>query len=369
MDYSLVVIIFFLMAIGLIMLYSASYYEASMKASCNYDPAFYLKKQLIWMVAGTVLMFLVAAVDYHHYIGKLSVLAYRVSLILVAACLFFDPVNGARRWIRLGGFSFQPAEFSKIAIILFMTTLIVREGTGLYRKGAAIRLLAFPLLASAEIYFITENLSSAIIVFAVAFGMFFVARPDYGKFILLALAGTAFAAAVVWFIVHYAAGESGNFRFRRVIAWLDPEGEASSKAFQTIQALYAIGSGGLFGKGLGRGMQKLGYIPEVQNDMIFSVICEELGIFGAVCVILMFVLLCWRLLRIAFTARDVAGSYLSVGVFCHIAIQVFLNIAVATNTIPNTGVTLPFISYGGTSILFTLAEMGIVLNVSRQAGE
>lgn len=369
MDYSLVVIIVFLMAIGLIMLYSASYYEASMKASTNYDPAFYLKKQLVWMIGGLVVMFVVAAIDYHHYVGKLSIFAYRLSLVLIALCLLFEPVNGARRWIRVGGFSFQPAEFSKIAIILLMTTLIVRQGTGLYKTSNALRLLGFPLLASAEIYFITKNLSSAVIVFAIAFGMFFVARPDYAKFVLLAFFGICLAVLGVWLITQYASGSSSNFRFRRVLAWLDPEGSADSTAFQTIQALYAIGSGGLFGKGLGKSMQKLGYIPEVQNDMIFSVICEELGIFGAVCVIMMFVLLCWRLLNIAFSARDVSGSYLVVGVFCHIAVQVFLNIAVATNTIPNTGVTLPFISYGGSSILFTLAEMGIVLNVSRQAIE
>ena len=161
--------------------------------------------------------------------------------------------------------------------------------------------------------------------------------------------------------------EDANFRFRRIIAWLDPEQYAKSTGYQTIQALYAIGSGGFFGKGLGRSMQKLGYIPEVQNDMIFSVICEELGIFGAVAIILMFILLCWRLMFAADNARDAYGAFLATGVFCHIAVQVVLNIAVVTNTLPNTGVTLPFISYGGSSLIFTMAEIGMVLNVVSRA--
>ena len=156
-----------------------------------------------------------------------------------------------------------------------------------------------------------------------------------------------------------------NFRFERILAWVNPEKFADDTGFQTVQSLYAIGSGGLFGKGLGKSLQKLGFIPEAQNDMIFSVICEELGLFGALCILIVFGIMLWRFVYIATNAPDLTGSLLVVGVFAHIAIQVVLNVAVVTNLIPNTGISLPFISYGGTSVLFLMAEMGIVLNVSR----
>ncbi len=175
------------------------------------------------------------------------------------------------------------------------------------------------------------------------------------------------AAAIVFAIVQMAAGaeDSLNFRGARILAWLDPFAYASGKGFQTIQALYAIGSGGILGKGLGQSMQKLGFLPEAQNDMIFSIICEELGLFGGIAVIVMFILLIWRFMIIANNAPDLFGALLVVGVLGHIAIQVILNIAVVTNTIPNTGISLPFISYGGSSVMFLLIEIGLVLSVAK----
>lgn len=161
-----------------------------------------------------------------------------------------------------------------------------------------------------------------------------------------------------------ASSENLGFRGERILAWLDPEAYASGKGFQTLQALYAIGSGDIFGKGLGQSMQKLGFIPEAQNDMIFSIICEELGLFGAIAIILLFLLLIWRFMIVANNAPDLFGALLVVGVMGHIAIQVILNIAVVTNTIPNTGISLPFISYGGSSVMFLLIEIGLVLSVS-----
>ena len=163
-----------------------------------------------------------------------------------------------------------------------------------------------------------------------------------------------------------ANSETASFRFKRILAWLHPEEYVSDTGYQTLQALYAIGSGGIWGKGLGQSMQKLGFIPEAQNDMIFSIICEELGLFGAIAIILMFVMLIWRLMVIANNAPDLFGALLVVGVMGHMAIQVILNIAVVTATIPNTGISLPFISYGGTAVLFQLAEIGIVLNVAKK---
>nr|WP_130837955.1 FtsW/RodA/SpoVE family cell cycle protein [Lachnoclostridium sp. Marseille-P6806] len=362
-DYTLIFVILFLLAFGLVVLYSASYYEASMDSATGYDPAFYLKKQATWMAAGTAAMLLVAVIPYEKY-RRLWFPAYLISLGLVVACLFFDPVNGARRWVKIAGFSLQPAEIVKIVTILMMADMIARFGTAVRSARVWLFMLSFPTVASLLIFGITRNLSSALIVAAIAMGMFFVARQDYLKFILFGAGGVLAATGGVYAVIRMGMQEGANFRFRRIVAWLDPEKYAKSVGYQTVQALYAIGSGGLFGKGLGKSMQKLGYIPEVQNDMIFSIVCEELGIFGAAAIILMFVLLCWRLMAAAANAKDAYGAFLAVGVFCHIAVQVLLNIAVVTNTIPNTGVTLPFISYGGSALIFTMAEMGMVLNVA-----
>jgi cell division protein FtsW len=201
-----------------------------------------------------------------------------------------------------------------------------------------------------------NNLSTAIIIMGIAVVMVFVSSPKYAPFVLIG-AGAVLVASVFVF------SNSGNYRLERIQIWLHPEDY--DKGYQTLQGLYAIGSGGLFGKGLGESIQKLGFVPEAQNDMIFSIICEELGLFGAICVILMFLLLLWRFLLIALKAKDMFGSYLMIGIMTHIALQVILNIAVVTNTIPNTGITLPFISYGGTSIMILLAEMGVALSVSK----
>ena len=199
--------------------------------------------------------------------------------------------------------------------------------------------------------------------------MLFVADPHYKRYILIVLAVVGLAALTVLVIVNAAKGgasQTGGFRGTRILAWLDPEAYSDNTGFQTLQALYAIGSGGLWGKGLGQSMQKLGFLPEAQNDMIFSIICEELGLFGAVAIILMFIMLLWRMMVIANNAPDLFGAMLVVGVMGHIAIQAILNIAVVTNSIPNTGISLPFISYGGSSALFLLAEIGLVLSVARR---
>lgn len=197
--------------------------------------------------------------------------------------------------------------------------------------------------------------------------MLYVSSPDYKRFILLGIVGVAVAALAVFVIVKLNESQSASVGVRggRILAWLDPEAYASGKGFQTLQALYAIGSGGILGKGLGQSKQKLGFMPEAQNDMIFSIICEELGLFGAVSILIMFLLLIWRFMVIANNASDLFGALLVVGVMGHIAIQVILNVAVVTNTIPNTGISLPFISYGGSSVMFLLAEIGLVLSVGR----
>lgn len=364
-DYSLIFIVLFLLGLGLIMVYSTSSYEASITASLKNDPAYYLRKQAFATVLGLLAMIVVANIPYHFW-ERFAVLAYFVSAFLIF--LVLTPLgyeaNGARRWLRIG-ISVQPAEIAKLAMILFLASMICKIGNGIKtKKGFRIVLLA-PLPISFLVWKITENMSSAIIIFGIAFLMLFVASPDYKKFVALFLAGGSLVSLAVFVITKLKDSNKLGVRGARILAWLDPEAYASGKGFQTLQALYAIGSGGIFGKGLGQSMQKLGFLPEAQNDMIFSIICEELGLFGGIAIILLFLLLIWRFMIIANNAPDLFGALLVVGVLGHIAIQVILNIAVVTNTIPNTGISLPFISYGGSSVMFLLVEIGLVLSVAK----
>ena len=258
----------------------------------------------------------------------------------------------------------QPAEVAKVCMILFLAVMVCKMKKSVRTMKGFLVMLAFPLPVVLEVYVLTKNLSSAIIIMGISVLMVFVASPDMG---LIALAGAALVVYLAISVTEAAAeGEQVNFRFGRIIAWLDPESDSQNTGFQTLQGLYAIGSGGIWGKGLGQSIQKLSFIPEAQNDMIFSIICEELGLFGAVAVIVMFIMLLWRMMVIANNASDLFGAMLVVGVMGHIAIQAILNIAVVTNTIPNTGISLPFISYGGSSVMFLLVEIGMVLSVARR---
>lgn len=362
-DYTLLFVVIFLIAFGLVMMYSSSTYDAA--SDHNGDSAFYLRKQLLATILGVFVMAATTLIDYHIW-ERFAFPGLLISFVLVI--LVLTPLgieaNGARRWISIGPLSLQPAEVVKIEIILFCAVLInkVNKKYITTLKGMA-AILLIPVVFALMLWKITSNLSSAIIVGGIAVVMLFVADSDYSKYVIGALLVVAAAAVVIYIATHW---EGDSFRLKRIETWLDPESDPSDKGFQTLQALYAIGSGGIFGKGLGASMQKLGFLPEAQNDMIFSIICEELGLFGALAVILLFVLLIWRCMVIANNAKDLFGAMLVVGVMAHFAIQVILNIAVVTNTMPNTGISLPFISYGGTSEMFLMAEIGLVLNVSRQ---
>ncbi len=364
MDYSLLFIVLFLLAFGLLMVYSTSSYDANLNFG---DSAFYLKKQIFATIVGLVAMIFVANVPYHFW-ERFAVIGYLVSVVLILLIIpFGHKANGAKRWLYIGPISLQPAEVAKLCMILFLSSMICTMGKQIrYRKGFWMVILV-PMPIALMIWKITQNMSSAIIVVGIAVLMLFVACPDYKRFILLGLAAAAGAALIVFAIVQMGSTQTDSLDFRgaRILAWLDPEAYAKGKGFQTIQALYAIGSGGFMGKGLGASMQKLGFLPEAQNDMIFSIICEELGLCGGYGVMIMFILLIWRFMVIANNAPDLFGSLLVVGVLGHIAIQVILNIAVVTNTIPNTGISLPFISYGGSSVMFLLIEIGLVLSVAR----
>ena len=369
-DYSLLFIVLFLLGFGLVMIYSASSYEAFQSYE---DTTYYMKKQLIAIVIGMVLMIIVANIPYHFW-ERFALLGYVVAMALVPLVKIPGlgvESHGAYRWIKIPGIglNLQPAEVAKLCLILFLAVMVCKMGKSVRTmKGFAVMIL-LPMPVVLEVYLITKNLSSAIIIMGISVLMVFVASPDYKKFVIMGVLVLIGAVLIVFLAVsstqNAAEGEEVNFRFGRIATWLNPESDATGTGFQTLQGLYAIGSGGIWGKGLGQSMQKLNFLPEAQNDMIFSIICEELGLFGAVAVIIMFIMLLWRMMVIANNASDLFGAMLVVGVMGHIAVQAILNIAVVTNTIPNTGISLPFISYGGSSVMFLLIEIGLVLSVAK----
>ncbi len=370
-DYSLLFIVLFLLGFGLVMIYSASSYEAFQSYE---DTTYYMKKQLIAIVIGMVLMIIVANIPYHFW-ERFALLGYVVAMALVPLVKIPGlgvESHGAYRWIKIPGIglNLQPAEVAKLCLILFLAVMVCKMGKSVRTmKGFAVMIL-LPMPVVLEVYLITKNLSSAIIIMGISVLMVFVASPDYKKFVIMGVLVLIGAVLIVFLAVsstqNAAEREEVNFRFGRIATWLNPESDATGTGFQTLQGLYAIGSGGIWGKGLGQSMQKLNFLPEAQNDMIFSIICEELGLFGAVAVIIMFIMLLWRMMVIANNAPDLFGAMLVVGVMGHIAIQAILNIAVVTNSIPNTGISLPFISYGGSSVMFLLIEIGLVLSVARR---
>ena len=348
-DYGLLAVVLLLVIIGLVILYSTSAYNGRVKF---HDSFYYLKKQLFATALGLAIMYVASNIDYHVW-QRFAVPAYLISIVLsVAVLLVGDEYNGSKRWLSFGPFSFQPSEFAKIAVILFLAYIIVKNAT----KMKKMKILLFIMVSILPIVGLVgaSNLSTAIIILGIGVVLVFVASPLYAQFVWLGVTGVGFLGI-------FLALES--YRLERLAIWRNPE--KYEKGYQTLQGLYAIGSGGLFGNGLGNSVQKLGFVPEAQNDMIFSIVCEEWGLVGASFLILLFLILIWRFFVIASRAKDLFGALIATGAMAHMMIQVILNIAVVTNTIPNTGITLPFVSYGGTSVLFLLLEMGLVLSVSR----
>ena len=347
-DYGLLVVVLLLVIMGLVILYSTSAYNGRVKF---HDSFYYLKKQAFATTLGLVIMYAMANIDYHVW-QRFAIPAYIIALVLSTAVLIVgDEYNGSKRWLSFGPFSFQPSEFAKVAVILFLACIIVKKGT----KMKKMKTLLFVMVSILPIVGLVgaSNLSTAIIILGIGVVLVFVASPLYAQFVWLGVTGVGFLAI-------FLALES--YRLERLAIWRNPE--KYEKGYQTLQGLYAIGSGGLFGRGLGNSVQKLGFVPEAQNDMIFSIVCEEWGLVGASFLIVLFLILIWRFFVTATKAADMFGSLIATGAMAHMMIQVILNIAVVTNTIPNTGITLPFVSYGGTSVLFLLMEMGLVLSVS-----
>ena len=362
-DYRLLAVIILLTCFGLVMLYSTSSYMAEL----NYgDDMYYFKKQAAISFGCIIIALGISQIDYH-ILTKFTGVLYGMAAILMI--LVKTPLgrtaNGARRWLNLGPLSFQPSEVAKIAVIVCLSYMIVNMGRNIKTLKAFMILAGSGSALAFLAYACTDNLSTAIIIFCITMGLIFIAHPKVKPFLIAA--GVGIVLIIIFVMILSSSLEtSSSFRLRRILVWLHPEDFASGDGYQTIQALYAIGSGGFLGRGLGNSIQKLGSVPEAQNDMIFSIVCEELGILGGIILLLLFAYLLYRLFFIAQNAPDMFGSLMVSGIFIHIALQVIFNIAVVLNLMPNTGVTLPFVSYGGTSIVFLMSEMGLALSVARQ---
>lgn len=345
-----------LVAIGLIMLFSASYAYAYY----NYGDSYYfIKSQIMWAVIGIGVMFAVSYFDYHH-LHKFAMPILILSFLLLVAVLFLPAQKGVHRWINLGFASFQPSEITKFAIVLSFAHLISinfkRMGT--FKYG----ILPYVLILAPTVALLIKepHISCTVIVVLLAAGMLFVGGVKLRWF---GIALGAVAAALLYLVLFTNEVSYAN---DRILGWLDPF-NPEVDTWQTRQSLYAIGSGGLLGQGLGNSRQKFLYLPEPQNDFIFAVVCEELGFIGALIIIILFALLVWRGITVSMRAKDKFGALLGIGLTAQVGLQVVLNIAVVTNTIPNTGISLPFFSHGGTSLVMLLAQMGVVLSISRSA--
>ena len=349
-DYPSLFFVVFLVCFGLVMVYSASSFVANRDYG---NSAHYVLRQFFFAILGFVMMFVVSKIRYQTYRGLTWVMYVAELVLLILVFIVGQSTNGSTRWIYIGPIGFQPSEIAKMVIVFYMAHACSTRVNALKSiKGTAEVML--PAVVFIGIIAI-ENLSTAIICAGIMVCIWWVVTPKIRYLFVVMIAG---AAALPLLIMLQ------SYRSDRITAWLHPE--EAENGYQTMQGLYAIGSGGFFGRGLGQSIQKLGFIPEAQNDMIFSIICEEMGILGAVGLIVVFLMLIWRFKFIAEGAPDRYGSLIVVGVISHVSIQVLINMCVVTNLIPNTGVTLPFISYGGTSLVFLLIEIGIVLSVSRQ---
>lgn len=356
LDMAFLIIILVLLCIGLVMLFSASYANAYYLMN---NSLHYISKQLIFAIGGVIAMMVISKIDYH-ILRPLALPIYVVSVVLLIIVLFMPPLNNARRWIPLPFGTFQPSELAKFAIIVLFASLITLNFSKMKTFQYGILPFGVALVPVVILMVLEPHLSGTVLILSLAAVMMFVGGTDVRWFIAAVLLGVAFIAAMILIpgLIEYAG--------TRVAIWMDPFSDPRDEGFQIIQSLYAIGSGGLMGTGIGGSRQKYLYLPEPQNDFIFAIVCEELGFVGATIIILIFALLLWRGFAIAVRCPDRFGSLIAVGLTAQVGIQTLLNIAVVTNTIPNTGISLPFFSYGGTSLFMLLCQMGVILSISRQ---
>ena len=358
-DTPFLVTVLILVVFGLIMLFSASYATALYRFG---DSFHFIKDQVMFAIIGVTAMFIASRVDYHIF-HRLAWPLMAVTLILLVVVLFMPAYNNANRWITIKGLgTLQPSEIAKFAVIVLFAHIISINYAKMKTFSYGVIPFMIVLVPVVILMILEPHLSGTILILAIGAIMMFVGGTSLKWFGLgggIAVGGLAAALIAFPDLVPYAMS--------RIEMWQNPYLDVQGKGHQTIQSLLAIGSGGVMGLGLGNSRQKHLYVPEPQNDFIFSIICEELGFIGAMVVILLFVLLLVRGAVIAINAKDKFGAMLVVGIIAQVTVQAVLNIAVVTNTVPNTGISLPFFSYGGTSLMMLLGEMGIVLSVSRQS--
>lgn len=353
-DYGVFYTVVLLVAIGVVMVYSASSYYSMFKYK---DSMFFLKRQLINVGIGIVAMIFTMSFDYHK-LKKYTLAMMILCFPLLIAVFFFPGVNGAQRWISLGPFSFQPSDLAKYVVVLFLAMSLEIKGEGVKNFLTGI----VPYLGVSGVYaafvLAEKNLSIASVIMIVTFIVLFAAGGKIKH--LFGIVAPAMLVAAVGFTV------SEGYRMRRMMNFTNPWKDPAGDGYQLIQSFYALGAGGITGLGLGQSRQKTLYMPEPHNDFIFAIIGEELGLIGCICIITLFIIFIWKGIKVAMKARDTYGTLLAVGITSVIAVQSLINIAVVTGSMPVTGVPLPFISYGGTSLVINMAAMGILLNISRQ---
>ena len=353
-DYGIFYTVLLLVAIGTVMIYSASSYYAMFSSG---DSTYFLKKQLMLVPLGFGIMIFMMGFDYHK-IKKYTIPLILGCIPLLFAVFFFPDVNGAQRWIKLGPLSFQPSDLTKYAVVVFLAMGLEAKGEGIKKFWTGV----VPYLSVAGFYALLilaeKNLSIASVIMIVSFIMIFVAGANNKHLFGIVAPGMIVLALLAIF--------SSDYRRARMLNFLDPWKDAAKNGYQLIQSFYALGAGGITGLGLGQSRQKTLYMPEPHNDFIFSIIGEELGLIGCIFIIVLFLIFIWRGINVALKAKDTYGMLLAVGITAVIAVQCIINIAVVTGSMPVTGVPLPFISYGGTSLVINMTAMGILLNISRQ---
>ncbi len=356
-DITFLILVLLLLTIGLIMLFSASFAFALFNEGSSYA---FISNQLVFAIIGGILMLLISTVNYQ-VLEKLSKFIMAVSMVLLVVVLFMPEQSNARRWIPLFGFNLQPSEIAKFAVVVLFAALACKyqEKMNSFRFGVLPFVAVLAVLAGLII--VEPHLSGTILILAIGAIMMLIGGTNLKWFGLAAILGVVAIAVLIMIpdVVKYAMD--------RINIWRDPFLDPRDGGFQTIQSLFAIGSGGLMGVGIGNSRQKYLYLPEPQNDFIFSIVCEELGFIGATIILLLFALLVWRGFVIGMRCKDRFGSLVAVGLTAQVGLQTILNIMVVTNTIPNTGVSLPFFSYGGSSLVMLLCQMGVVLAISRKA--
>ncbi|MBQ8740789.1 MAG: putative lipid II flippase FtsW [Clostridia bacterium] len=361
LDITFLSLVLILLTIGLVMLFSASYAYSLEYYDNSYK---FIIRQALFAGAGIIAMFITSRINYHFW-RKISWLVYVVTALMLIALLILPPmVSGmsVKRWFAIGGFSFQPSEIAKFAIVILFSTLI-SANQKLMNNWKFILFLFGVLGFTCVLVVLEPHLSATLLIAAIGVVLIYIGGLNRK----VVIAGVVLAVCGVAVVIFTQSTGFIGYGSDRIKYWLDPWADATGEGFQTIQSLLAIGSGGILGRGIGQSRQKYLWVPEPHNDFIFSIVCEELGLVGAVLIIVLFALLVWRGFTIAMRATDKFGSMLAIGLTFQVGLQAMLNIWVVTNTIPNTGISLPFFSYGGTSLLILLAEMGIVLSVSRGA--